>query len=132
MRTTGGKRSIAAGLGALCLLLWATPALANCSREERAEADRQLWLNARDQTLALSEHLPRGEASPGPDERLLVQRNYVILYHDALRAPLWTAHRIKPDRLGQASRLDCFRRDVRLDRSIASYPTDFDEPIFDQ
>lgn len=129
-------RAIAAALLALAPLAGWTPALAaNCTAAEREAADRQLWLSPADQRASIATHLPWGEpreTAPTDNERLLVQRDYVIRYDADLRLPLWTAERVDEARLGKASREDCFRRDPRLTNDQASLPSDYDEPVYDQ
>lgn len=124
-------------VAALLLLgLGGAPALArNCTAAERAAADRQLWLNERDRNASIAAHLPWGTpvaSVPVDNERLLVQRDYVIGYDADLRLPLWTAERVDHARLGKAEREDCFRADPRLPAADASTPTDYREPIYDQ
>lgn len=118
------------------LVLAAYPAAArNCTPDEKAEADKKLWLNKRDTTAAIDRHLPWGlpesNASDGSIQ-VLAQRDYVIGYDLELRVPLWTAHRLNAKGLGKSERVDCFRRDPRIDAPAASLPSDYREPIFDQ
>ena len=103
----------------------------NCTAAEKTGADAQLWLNKRDKAASLKRHLPWRVPGPAAD-RILVQRDYVIGYSDALRVPLWTAHRLDGSGLGKESRVDCFRADPRIPASAAAQRSDFDEPIFDQ
>lgn len=56
----------------------------------------------------------------------------MIGYDLELRVPLWTAHRLNAKGLGQNERVDCFRRDPRIDAPAASLPSDYKEPVFDQ
>ena len=117
------------------LVAWSPAAAADCTAAERAAADRQLWLNRRNRQLSIGTHLPWGEptaSGPTSNERLLVQRDYVIRYDSDLRVPLWTAERVDSARLGAVAREDCFRRDPRLPAAQASAPSDYDEPIYDQ
>ncbi len=130
-------RALAAfALALSTLTAWAAPAAAaNCTPAERAAADAQLWLNARDRQDSIRTHLPWGvprEAGPVTNERLLVQRDYVIRYDGDLRVPLWTAERLEAARLGRVEREDCFRADPRLPAAEASTPADYREPIYDQ
>ncbi|HYG28826.1 MAG TPA: DNA/RNA non-specific endonuclease [Allosphingosinicella sp.] len=114
---------------------WSTAAAANCTAAQRAVADAQLWLSPSDQAASIAAHLPWGVPRPtGPttNERMLVQRDYVIRYDSDLRVPLWTAERVDSARLGAVDREDCFRRDPRLPIADASAPSDYDEPIYDQ
>lgn len=108
---------------------WATAA--NCSSAEKASADAQLWLNKRDKAAALARHLPWGVPEPG-NERILIQRDFVIGYSDSLLVPLWTVHQLDAKYLGKVTRVDCFRRDPRIPAPAASLPSDYDDPIFDQ
>ncbi len=116
----------------------AVPAAAthrDCRAAEKKTADRQLWLNRRDQKLSIDTHLPWGAPAIDPQatrERMLAQRDYVILYDGDLRVPLLTAERVDAARLDRAHRTDCFRRDVRITADEASRPSDYNEPIFDQ
>ena len=115
---------------------WSAPAAAaNCTAAERAAADAQLWLNARDRQDSIRRHLPWGvpsETGPVTNERLLVQRDYVTRYDGDLRVPLWTAEWLDAARLCQVEREDCFRADPRLPAAEASTPADYREPIYDQ
>lgn len=121
-----------------CSLLWGVAggaqAADNCTPAQAKAADKELWLSPTDQQLSLSTHLPWGapkEPASATNEHLLVQRDYVIDYDDDLRIPIWTAHRIVAKNL-KSGRTNCFRQDVRLRASVASSPTDYAEPIFDQ
>ena len=122
-------------LPALALLAATPAAAANCTPAERARADRELWLNQRDQDYYLERHLPWGSPAPAnaaENERLLVSRGYVAHHDGDLRIPLWTAERVDNRRLRSGRREDCFRRDPRLAASEAGTPADYSEPIFDQ
>lgn len=136
MQSRISLRALAALLALSLGAGWASPAFAaNCSAAERASADAQLWLNRRDRDASVAAHLPWGTPAPtGPatNERLLVQRDYVIGYDADLRLPLWTAERVEADRIGKVEREDCFRRDPRLAAAEASLPADYNEPIYDQ
>ncbi|MFN7107686.1 MAG: DNA/RNA non-specific endonuclease [Brevundimonas sp.] len=123
-------------LPALLLLALAWPSLAlaeTCTPAQREAADRQLWLNGRDRDLATATVFPWGApATPDdPSRRRLVQRDYVIAYDDDLQGPVWAANvlGLKPLTGG---RIDCFRKDPRMPSAVASRPSDYDEPIFDQ
>lgn len=120
----------------VCLLPLEAAANRKCTQAEQADADKWLFLNARDTQLALEKHLPSGvpaRAAPSTDERLLVHGDYIIGYHDDLRIPLWIAYRLDAVGLNQVDgRIECFRADKRLPASAASTPGDYDEPKFDQ
>ena len=110
-------------------------ATANCTTAEKTQADKQLWLNTRDKKAAIAEHLPWGvptEPTSADHERLLVQRDYVIDYDSDLRIPIWVGYQLDSSRLAKSKRIDCFRRDPRLNADDASKLSDYDEPIFDQ
>ena len=129
------KRNAAWLLGLLVLFFGLPTAgyAADCNSAQRDAADRQLWLNERDRDLATETVFPWGApvSTGAANERRLVQRDYVIEYDDDLRGPVWAANvlGLKPLRSG---RIDCFRRDPRIPESVASRPSDYDEPIFDQ
>lgn len=119
-----------------CLVLATYPAVARtCTADEKAEAYKKLWLNKRDTTAAINRHLPWGlpENTTSNDRtQVLVQRDYVIGYGLESRVPLWTSHRLNAKGLGKNERVDCFRRDPRINAPAASLPSDYKEPIFDQ
>lgn len=134
------KRILVRGAATLFLAFstlvgWSPALAANCTAAERTVADAQLWLSPADQAASVATHLPWGvptDTGPVTNERLLTQRDYVIRYDADLRVPLWTAERVDAARLGNISREDCFRRDPRLPTAVASAPSDYDEPIYDQ
>lgn len=124
------------GLAAVLWLVVASPGLAqaaDCKTPQREAADRQLWLNARDQDQTLAAVFPWGApmAAADPSRRRLVQRDYVIAYDDDLRGPVWSANVLGLAPL-VGGRIDCFRQDPRIPGVVASRPSDYDEPIFDQ
>lgn len=106
-----------------------------CIASEKESADKKLWLNEHDKAEAIAEHLPWGApepTTPNGHEELFVQRDYVNNYDHTYMIPIWTAHRVDVSRLGKVGRVDCFRRDPRIDKPTASLPSDYTEPIFDQ
>ncbi len=121
---------------ALWILLLALPMAAraeNCSAEERADADRRLWLDAASKAFAETTHAPWGlpVATVGaPRLTPLTQRNYLIGYSGQLRVPVWTANQVTAG--DGVRRRDCFRADPRLRGVEASRPSDYREPLFDQ
>jgi len=131
----GFRRAFCSAL-LVCLAFVAYPAAARtCTADEKAEADKKLWLNKRDTTAAINRHLPWGlpESIASHDTiQVLAQRDYVIGYDLELRVPLWTAHRLNAKGLGKNERVDCFRRDPRIDAPAASLPSDYKELVFDQ
>lgn len=121
--------------GALALI-FALPSAGNaadCTAAQREAADRQLWLNERDRNLASEMVFPWGEpvAENTSNQRRLVQRDYVIEYDDDLRGPVWAANVLGLKEL-EGGRIDCFRQDPRIPGAVASRPSDYNEPIFDQ
>ncbi|HYI63266.1 MAG TPA: DNA/RNA non-specific endonuclease [Allosphingosinicella sp.] len=136
MRRRTLLRVFALFLAVLAAAAGPTPAsAANCTAVERAAANAQLRLNPRDQSVAITTHLPWGApraTAPATNESVLAQRDYVIGYDADLRVPLWTAERVVATRIGKVEREDCFRADPRLDAANASTPADYDEPIYDQ
>lgn len=131
---TSRTRRLLAGILLLSILVPAAQAR-NCTPEEKAAADRQLWLNNRDKQAALARHLPWGApqpTNPVTNEALLIHRDYVINYDSDLRVPIWTTHRLDAAGLGKVERVDCFRKDPRINAPAASIPADYTEPIFDQ
>lgn len=118
----------------LLALVWPSLALAdNCTAAQRQAADQQLWLNARDRDLATKTVFPWGAPAATADstQRRLVQRDYVIEYDDDLQGPLWSANVLGLKPLS-GGRIDCFRQDPRIPGAVASRPSDYNEPIFDQ
>lgn len=104
----------------------------DCTPEEKAKADKQLWLNKKDNQKSVEKHMPWGAPVVGQSEALLIHRDYVINYSSTLLLPIWTAHRLDAKGLGKIARVDCFRRDPRINAPVASLTTDYSEPIFDQ
>jgi DNA/RNA endonuclease G (NUC1) len=123
---------------ALAILLSCSSAFAadrHCTKEEKEAADKVLWLSPADKKLAAQRHLPWGvprPTQPVAHEALLAHRDYVINYDADLLVPIWTAHRLDFKRLGKSGRINCFRRDVRINAPGASLPADYEEPTFDQ
>lgn len=71
--------------------------------------------------------------APGTHEHLLDQQDYLIWYDDDLRVPLWVSYRLtKTDLKPHRERLECFRKDPRLDDAAAGTCDDYDEPTFDR
>ena len=121
--------------GALALT-FALPSVsyaANCSATQREAADRQLWLNQRDQNIASELVFPWGApvAANTSNQRRLVQRDYVIEYDDDLQGPIWAANVLGLKKL-EGGRIDCFRQDPRIPGPVSARPSDYDEAIFDQ
>jgi DNA/RNA endonuclease G (NUC1) len=64
---------------------------------------------------------------------MIHQREWLTWYDDDLRIPIWVAYELtKSDAKKHLVRLDCFRKDPRLDDEVASVCADYDEPIFDR
>lgn len=107
-----------------------------CTDEEKAAANKLLFLNQRDQNASVATHLPWGAPTPSgstSQEKLFAHRDYVIRYSETLRVPLWTGHRLVAKGLNATpDRVNCFRQDPRVDSPKASLPRDYDEPDYDQ
>lgn len=136
--TRAGLLKVLAGLlaGGLTLVAGQSAAASDvCSAQEKLTADRSLVLSSQEVATAVAEHLPWGAPRPliaRPNEQLLVQHDYVIEYDRSLRVPMWTADHVVGTEIDQVHRSDCFRVDPRLSKEVASAPSDYDEPIFDQ
>ena len=132
----------AAGLaGLLCAALWtgagAQEAGCRCeaTKAEVADADAWLWLSPKDKAHSQDTHLPWGlpDGSRAGDERLLVQRDYVLSYDVALRTPIWAAYRLQREDLAASlQRKSCFRMDPRLKLSEGSVCAAYDELNYEQ
>ncbi len=131
----------AALAGLLCTALWSGVAArepgcrCEATKAEVADADAWLWLSAKDKALSQKAHLPWGlpDGTDQGDERLLVQRDYVLSYDATLRTTAWAAYRLQREDLAASlTRKDCFRRDPRLKASEASLCADYVEPLYDQ
>ncbi len=99
-------------------------------------ADAWLWLSRADRQASLDTHLPWGvPENPGhaENERLLIQRHYVLNHDGDLRTSTWAAYRLrKRDLARHRERTECFRQDTRLSTSQAGYCADYKEPTYDQ
>ena len=127
----------------LAALLWAAPARGadrcDCDSEVHDKIDSYdalLNLSPSKIASARSKHalwgLPAAPAS-ATHEHLLAQKDYLIWYDDDLRVPLWVSYRLTKSNLKtHRERLECFRRDPRLDQSVAGMCDDYDEPTFDR
>ncbi len=139
----------AALIFALSILISAPVYAASCTcqftKEQKAKADKELWLNQEDKNLSLATHLPWGvpkSAAQSSSEMLLIQRDYVIGYHKDLLVPIWTAHRLTKTTIvarekakkasGGADRKNCFRPDPRLKSEETAFCANYDEPVYDQ
>ena len=105
----------------------------DCTKREKAAANKLLKLSASNQKLFLERHLPWGAPqTTSTTESILVHRDYVIAHDNELRIPIWTAHRLDAKGLGKSGRVDCFRQDPRIGTQEASIPADYVEPVYDQ
>ena len=125
-------------MGALALLVVASPAAAeedrDCTKAEARDGDHWTWLSERDHEGSLRRHLPWGvpaELAATTNERMIVLTDYINLYDDDLRVPLWSAERIEWRRLGKVPRIDCFRPYPRA-VEVSDNQEDYDEPLYDQ
>jgi len=108
----------------------------NCTKEEAAAADKVLLDLAGDPArlgATAARHLPWGAPDAGPNERRLVQPDYVIDYDVALKVPMWTSEQVVASKFNEGvGRKDCFRKDPRLQGDASSLPSDYSEPVYDQ
>lgn len=127
------------------VLVWLVLALASpaqsqscgCEVSDQKEAayNALLSLSAADQAAVIHRHLPWGvpvSSTSATGERMLVQADYVTMYDDDLRVPIWTAHRMIPADLVDRNRRECFRRDPRIPPAASAFCADYDEPIYDR
>lgn len=114
---------------------------ANCKADERAEADARLKAIAQDddiQKTIAARHLPFGIHESLGDtsgELVLYQDGYVMLHDEDLKTSLWSSYKLTGDDREAAAgkpRVNCFRKDPRLKKSLTATPTDYDEAIYDQ
>lgn len=110
----------------------------DCEVSDRKEKsyDNLLFLNDEEKKEAEAIHLPWGIPAPSPtatNENLLHQQDYIVNYDGDLSVPVWVAYRLtRGDVNIRRERLECFRRDPRLDTAVASFCEDYEEPIFDR
>jgi endonuclease G len=72
--------------------------------------------------------------SDADNERVLFQKEWVAVYDDDLRMPVWVSYKLTKAESSStvAIRQDCFRRDYRLPGEVASECEDYEEPLFDR
>jgi DNA/RNA endonuclease G (NUC1) len=125
----------------LVLIFCSAPAAArNCTSQERADANAQLEAIEADKgtrSSILTKHLPFGvhRSTQGQNEQLMYQGGYMLSHDPELRTAVWVSYRLDGDDIENATgqdRVNCFRRDPRLDADDAATPTDYKEPTFDQ
>ena len=135
-------RLVITALGLIGTLGVAEPAIArNCNSDERDQANRALAeikdIPAHlDRLIAL--HAPFGLHQSTGDtkgEEVLVQGGYLMTHDDDLRTSIWVTYRLTDTDINNAQgkdRVNCFRKDPRLDRSQGASTTDYKEPVYDQ
>jgi DNA/RNA endonuclease G (NUC1) len=65
----------------------------------------------------------------------MYQGGYLLTHDPELRTAVWVSYRLDGDDIDNAAgqeRVNCFRRDPRLENDEAATPTDYKEPTFDQ
>lgn len=100
-----------------------------------AELDALLSLSATDMTDAESVHAPWGLPVPetvNSDEKLLHHPEYLINHNGNLKIPLYASYALNSWDIRSRTRLNCFRKDVRLDDVESATLDDYDEPTFDR
>lgn len=83
----------------------------------------------------IAKHFPFGfprALTNATNERIPVQSEWVIWYDDDLKQPLWVAYEFTKAEANKklVERLDCFRRDPRLDDDDASFCEDYKKSGF--
>jgi hypothetical protein len=123
----------------LLLLLSTNSALAvsrNCTASEKETANQQLLVIKNSSDLResiIARHLPFGahhSTLANDNAQLLFQNGYVMSHDPDLRTAIWSSYRLDASDIQGASgqdRVNCFRRDPRLDKSIAATPADYNE-----
>ena len=119
-----------------------TVALArNCTSDEKAEANQRLDTIQNSPEIRkaiINKHLPFNLHRSSIDDdnsQVLFQGGYVMSHDPDLRTTIWVSYRLTGGDIKGAKgqkRVNCFRRDPRLDRDIAANPADYKEPIYDQ
>lgn len=113
----------------------------NCTALEKKAGDQILINLSQDadaQLSLLAKHMPFGLHEPAANatsEQALYQNGYILMHDGGLLTTLWTSYRLTNiDMLHSEGRdrVNCFRKDPRLDTDEAATPTDYKEPIFDQ
>jgi endonuclease G len=129
---------------ALLLVLSTNSALAisrNCTASEKETANQQLLVIQNSSDLResiIARHLPFGahqSTVANDNAQLLFQNGYVMSHDPDLRTAIWSSYRLEASDIQGASgqdRVNCFRRDPRLTKSIAATPADYNEPVYDQ
>ena len=101
--------------------------------ETTALYDEKLCLDQRSREVSKSRHNPWGvpqNSKSSINERLLIQKHYVINHDADLRIPIWVSYRLTKDDLDASlDRRGCFRRDVRLSPDDGARCGDYDEPF---
>lgn len=136
------RRTILVALITLVAVALSGPAIhgqsCDCEVSDRYERayDELLRLSEEEKEQAEAIHLPWGvpaEPEGASNEELLHQEHFVVKYDHDLKLPLWAAYRLSDnDARAQRTRLDCFRRDVRLEEPAAAFCEDYEEPVFDR
>ena len=107
------------------------------SAQQIKDADNLLIKNTDTATIsnAVSKHLPWGipVTTGTTHEHFLFQKDYVIDYDDDLRVPIWEAHTIRAEDLRiKRTRTEAFRRDPRLNDTVASVCEDYSHSGYDR
>ena len=118
------------------------PAIAkNCSSDQKNQANSVLAEITTDSVLRndlILIHTPFGvheSIGDSQDEEILVQGGYVMAHDHDLRTSLWVTYRLTESDIDKAQgqkRVNCFRKDPRLERDEGASTTDYKEPIYDQ
>lgn len=99
------------------------------------ELDQLLQMSGAAMAAAEARHARWGLPVPevaNDSEKLLHHPEYLINHNGNLRIPLWASYRLDASDVVRRTRLDCFRKDVRLEDEEAAILDDYDEPTFDR
>ncbi len=105
------------------------------SDERREQLDALLSMNAADMASSEKIHAKWGVpvATVGTShERLLHHKEYIINYNGNLKLPTFASYQLQKIYIVKRSRIDCFRKDIRLNDIESATLDDYEEPVFDR
>lgn len=109
----------------------------NCEVDDTrvAELDASLALSAAAIATAEATHAPWGmpvSQTTNTVEKVLHHPEYLINHNGNLKIPLYASYQLNSWDIRSRTRLNCFRKDVRLDDADSATLDDYDEPTFDR
>lgn len=109
----------------------------NCevSVAEKEAFNALLPLNSADKNAAKKRHAPWGipvAATAQPREEILHHNEYIINHNGDLKLPTYASYQLDRSEVVSRTRVNCFRKDIRLDDANSSTLDDYDEPVFDR